>query len=183
MTNSNYITFILLGVIGLVFLIDFILNSRKKSLEKSVEKFVEKEKSEGKSSFKWLNWILDRKKNITLSLLLISAIKFSVHYFFFRLCSYTKITYGSWNLNYQKFAKEVENLEFFHNNIDYTRITSLVYDSPQKGAFTTIFKDLNCQNIGDIANGLYIDRLELFVPVTIVFLVVVWFFNDKIKAR
>ena len=63
MTTSNYITFILLGVIGLVFLIDFILNSRKKPLEKSVEKFVEKEKSEGKSSFKWLYWILDRKKN------------------------------------------------------------------------------------------------------------------------
>jgi len=50
MTTSNYITFILLGVIGLVFLIDFILNSRKKSLEKSVEKFVEKEKKKS-----WLN--------------------------------------------------------------------------------------------------------------------------------
>jgi len=49
MTTSNYITLILLGVIGLVFLIDYILNSRKKSLEKSVEKFVEKEsgKQEG----------------------------------------------------------------------------------------------------------------------------------------
>ena len=49
MTTSNYITFILLGVIGLVFLIDFILNSRKKSLEKSVEKFVEEEKAKKKS--------------------------------------------------------------------------------------------------------------------------------------
>ena len=52
MTTSNYITFILLGVIGLVFLIDFILNSKKKPLEKSVEKFVEKEKDKKKN---WLN--------------------------------------------------------------------------------------------------------------------------------
>jgi len=51
MTSSNYITFILLGVIGLVFLIDFILNSRKKPLEKSVEKFVEEEKDKKKSWF------------------------------------------------------------------------------------------------------------------------------------
>ena len=51
MTTSNYITFILLGVIGLVFLIDYILKSRKKPLEKSVEKFMEKES--GKKS--WLN--------------------------------------------------------------------------------------------------------------------------------
>ena len=83
MTTSNYITFILLGVIGLVFLIDFILNSRKKPLEKSVEKFVEKEKAEGKSSLKWLNWILDRKKNITLSLILIPILKVLTHYFFY----------------------------------------------------------------------------------------------------
>ena len=27
------------------------------------------------------------------------------------------------------------------------------------------------------------DRLELFIPVIIVFIAVVWFFNDKIKAR
>ena len=53
MTTSNYITFILLGVIGLVFLIDFILNSRKKSLEKSVEKFVEKEKTDGELRYEY----------------------------------------------------------------------------------------------------------------------------------
>ena len=64
MTTSNYITFILLGVIGLVFLIDFILNSRKKPLEKSVEKFVEKET-------KKKNWITNPKIFVWIYLILI----------------------------------------------------------------------------------------------------------------
>jgi hypothetical protein len=184
MTTSNYITFILLGVIGLVFLIDFILNSRKKPLEKSVEKFVEKEKNEGKSSLKWLNWILDRKKNFTLSLLLISAIKFSVHYFFLRLCTYKS---WFWNgyicLDCPRTPKKT--IEFFHNKSEYMRIVNLV-DSPLRnygGPKGNRYGDLKCQDITEIANGLYIDRLELFIPIVIVFLVVVWFFNDKIKAR
>ena len=141
MTTSNYITFILLGVIGLVFLIDFILNSRKKPLEKSVEKFVEKEKSEGKSNFKWLNWILDRKKNITLSLILIPILKVLTHYFF-----YTE-TY-----------------------------TIKTFSEDKRGAAKSFGFHLD-QVFADI------DEIKLFIPVTIVFLVVVWFFNDKIKAR
>jgi len=31
--------------------------------------------------------------------------------------------------------------------------------------------------------NIYIDTIWLFIPVTIVFLILVWFFNDKIKAR
>ena len=141
MTTSNYITFILLGVIGLVFLIDFILNSRKKPLEKSVEKFVEKEKSEGKSNFKWLNWILDRKKNITLSLILIPILKVLTHYFF------------------------------------YTETYTIKTFSEDKRGVAKSFGFHLDQVFADI------DEIKLFIPVTIVFLIVVWFFNDKIKAR
>ena len=149
MTTSNYITFILLGVIGLVFLIDFILNSRKKPLEKSVEKFVEKEKAEGKSSLKWLNWILDRKKNITLSLIFIPIFKVLTHFFLFPI------------------EKEV--------------VTGYYYDRFK--SFPTKIKEFESENLGLHFELIYTDRLELFIPVTIVFLVVVWFFNDKIKAR
>ena len=30
---------------------------------------------------------------------------------------------------------------------------------------------------------MFTERLELFIPVVIVFLIVIWFFNDKIKAQ
>ena len=38
-------------------------------------------------------------------------------------------------------------------------------------------------DIGHHFEVMFTDRLELFIPVTLIFLVVVWFFNDKIKAR
>lgn len=152
MTTSNYITFILLGVIGLVFLIDFILNSRKKPLEKSVEKFVEKEKSVGKSNFKWLNWILDRKKNLTLSILLICILKVLVHFFIYR--------------NVEK--KEYYNRAWHHleyNSYDnYWKVSGIKFSNHLDELF-------------------WVTSLWMFIPITIVFLVVVWFFNDKIKAR
>ena len=153
MTTSNYITFILLGVIGLVFLIDFILNSRKKPLEKSVEKFVEKEKAEGKSSLKWLNWILDRKKNITLSILLISLFKLLTHFFL----------YPARNPNKHHYRIGGEGPDLIQRQL-------AVY---YKG----------CGEFVWYLEKVYTDTVWLFIPVTIVFLIVVWFFNDKIKAR
>ena len=138
MTTSNYITFILLGVIGLVFLIDFILNSRKKSLEKSVEKFVEKEGSL-KDDSNPLSWILKRKKNITLSLVLIPILKVLAHYFF-----YTE------------------------------RYPGRIY--PEKLSY-------KAKSFGFHLDKVFNDKLELFIPVIIIFLIVVWFFSDKIKVR
>ena len=175
MTTSNYITFILLGVIGLVFLIDFILNSRKKPLEKSVEKFVQKEKTEGKSSFKWLNWIVDRKKNITLSILIVSFLKFFTHYYFFRLCTYfrkTGRTPRGWNPG--KTDSQLTEKEFIYDEKMYQAILNKLGESNFY---------IKCENALDIFNVLYFEKLQLFIPVTIVFLIVVWFFNDKIKAR
>ena len=151
MTTSNYITFILLGVIGLVFLIDFILNSRKKPLEKSVEKFVEKEKAEGESSLKWLNWILDRKKNISLSLILIPILKVLTHFFIFP--------------------------EMHEVVVD--RIKPVLSKMKE---YINIYGE-EPLDIGHHFEVMFTDRLELFIPVTLIFLVVVWFFNDKIKAR
>jgi hypothetical protein len=153
--DSLFITFILLGVIGLVFLIDFILNSRKKSLEKSVEKFVDKEKSEGKSNFKWLNWILDRKKNITLSILLISLFKLLTHFFVYPNSVLHDDTYR--------------------------------WGGPPQHQYRTYngdWGDRDGNQLMHYLNDLFSENtLWMFIPVTIVFLVVVWFFNDKIKAR
>jgi hypothetical protein len=144
--DSLFITFILLGVIGLVFLIDFILNSRKKPLEKSVEKFVDKEKAEGKSSYKWLNWILNRKKNFTLSTLIILILKLLTHLF----------VYPNSKLQIRR-------------GIEYRTYNGGDTDGDQLRHY---LNDLFSEN-----------TLWMFIPVIIVFLVVVWFFNDKIKAR
>ena len=217
MTTSNYITFILLAVIGLVFLIDIILNLRKKPLEKSVEKFAEKEDAKKswlnvktffwaypflivfslpcywllsrflagrglqiekvfdslKSDFEggyidwftflfyaspffllhflWFiniisdNWILKRKKNITLSLVLVSFIKVLVHYFFYTE-SFDRGWYKEGGRLYRNQFKEYHDFSWHLDNV-------------------------------------FRHDLNLFIPVIIVYVVLIWFFNDKIKAR
>ena len=159
MSKEN-ITLILLAVIGLVFLIDFIKNNSKKSIEKSVEEFVEKEDKKTNSSNP-VDWILNRKKNITISILFIIAIKIPVHYFFEHdICEYGSSSFG---------AGKLYCVEF-------------------KDFFNAVFSDYLYINIqgNEFSSGVYgtIDaRLDLFIPITIVFLTVVWFFNDKIKAQ
>ena len=82
MSQSNYITLALFAVIGLVFLIDFIKNNSKKSINESVEKFVKKE-SETKERSGVLNWILKRKKNITMFIFLLIVLKVLLHFFLY----------------------------------------------------------------------------------------------------
>ena len=153
MTTTDYITFILLGVIGLVFLIDFILNSSKKPLEKSVEKFVEKESAVNSSSNP-LSWILRRKKNISLSLILIPILKALTHFFLFPKLHEVvvdRFVIKSTSIRVHEEIKEV--------------------------------KEFLPLDLGSHFELMFTERLDLFIPVTIIFLVLVWFFNDKIKAR
>ncbi len=206
MSISNYITLALFAVIGLIFLIDFIKNNSKKSIDISVEKFEEKgEVNKGfiyrllskinpknfsfihligqlycwislyinylndglsfeeafyavlgeiQSPIMWTvplefltltiilhslffifyknrYWILKRKKNITISIILILLLKVLVHYFFYPIKGINaKASFG------------------FHLDAMFWPGT-----------------------------------LNMFIPVTIVFLILVWFFNDKIKAQ
>ena len=73
------IELILLGVIGVVFLLDFILNSIKKKSVKStdIDQF---EGSKPLAKKGGLHYILNRKKNISLAILLVPVIKVSIHY-------------------------------------------------------------------------------------------------------
>ena len=72
------IELILLGVIGLVFLVDFVMNSRKKpSIDNVVDQI------EGGKPVKTnnpLNYLLKRKKNFTLSIILILFFKIILHF-------------------------------------------------------------------------------------------------------
>jgi hypothetical protein len=72
------IELILLGVIGLVFLVDFIMNSSKKSSIDSVVNQIEGGEPFETSSTR--NYILDRKKNISLFIVLVPLFKIMVNY-------------------------------------------------------------------------------------------------------
>ena len=156
MSQSNYITLALFAVIGLVFLIDFIKNNSKKSIGKSVEKFVEKE-SETKERSGILNWILKRKKNISLAFILICFLKVLTHYFLF--------------------PNQIEVI------IDRIIISDLTARVEYGGERIQEIKEMQPMSIGSHFEFMFTERLDLFIPIIIVFLIVVWFFNDKIKVQ
>ena len=75
------IELILLGVIGLVFLVDFIMNSRKKPSIDNVVDQIEGEQPDKKNNP--LNYLLKRKRNIITFVLLVVFIKLVIHYFIY----------------------------------------------------------------------------------------------------
>ena len=82
MSLSNYVTLALFIFLVLIFLIDYLKKRKEDSLEKSVEKFVEKE-PETKEGSGVLNWILKRKKNITMFIFLLIVLKVLLHFFLY----------------------------------------------------------------------------------------------------
>ena len=140
MTPSNYISLILLVVIISVFIIDFII--KKKSSETRLERFVDSNKTKVLKNSNLLNLIIERKKNLTLSIVLIPILKAVIHY----------LTYP------ERYPTVIKGLT--SNYIPGTK-------KPLGYHFEIIFEQRN----------------ELFIPIIFVFLVIVWFFNDKIKAQ
>ena len=117
-----------------------------------------KDKSNSESeSFDWW-WITKRKKNISLSLILLPLLKVLTHFFLFPNKSEIVVD-RIYNPNPSPTlrdggASNWDNIMGYENN-----------------------------SLGGHFEVMFTERIELFVPVTIVFLVVVWFFNDKIKAQ
>tara|TARA_R110001632_G_scaffold105839_2_gene215436 strand:- start:4510 stop:4938 length:429 start_codon:yes stop_codon:yes gene_type:complete len=72
------IELILLGVIGIVFLVDFMMNSRKKPSIDNIVNQIEGGAAVETSSTR--NYILDRKKNISLFIVLVPLFKIIVNY-------------------------------------------------------------------------------------------------------
>ena len=96
----------------------------------------------------FFNFFIKRKKNLSLSLILIPFLKVLIHYFWFPK------------------TKEI--------------VVNAIPN--EKYGLTKIEEEIS-ETFGYHLDSVFNDRLELFIPVTIVFLVIVWFFNDKIKAR
>ncbi len=210
------IELILLGIIGVVFLIDFLLKGRKKNTENSeITVHVKEKKQSYKTTWKawvflilgglifgvffdfivnlfygadfrdyyfnfsygsnfylflinliigfliftlafylkrkiWflniLNYILNRKKNITLSIIIIVFLKVNINYRYYRL-------------------KEVIELK---NTIT----------SSGKKAYRTKF-----YNFTEHMESAFSEEIWLFIPSVLIIIFISWFFNDKIKAR
>ena len=82
-----------------------------------------------------LFWILKRKKNISISLIIIPILKVLTHF--------TLYNDGRGG----RYSRKGKN--------EFTHYIEAIFD----------------------------ERLELYIPITILFLLVIWFFNDKIKAK
>ena len=134
------IEIILLGVIGFVFLLDFILNSRKKpSIDNVVDQI---EGGEPVKTNNPLNYLLKRKKNFTIYILSIPLVKVFIHFFIYKERG-SKITNPSFPWRQTKFDEDLA----YHIEITFK------------------------------------EELILFIPAFILVSLLVWFFNDKIKAR
>jgi len=136
------IELILLGIIGLVFLIDFIINSRKKIITTNGVIKSEEIQSKSKNLF---NYILKRKKNFTIFLISVPAVKVFFHYLFYPIMTRDKLS--GWKI--------------------------------REGVYSERYRD----SIGEHIDVIFTEELILFVPAFIFMSLMVWFFNDKIKAR
>jgi len=183
MSQSNYITLALFISLGLIFLIDYLKKRKEDSLEKSVEKFVEKE-SETNERSGVLNWILKRKKNITFFVILVSTVKLFLNYFVYPI--YLISTYPN---NYHDLDIDIEtwyksicekyDIVILHNperiSAGWKHNVDKFYDNSYNRAFPADFS-VHLENI-------FSYDLFLFLPCSIFFLILVWIFNDKIKAQ
>lgn len=115
---------------------------------------------------KVFNWILDRKKNISLSLILIPILKVFTHFLLFP--SLHKVV--------------VDRIFTRHANHQH-KISVFEREEATYREEINEITEMSPLDIGSHFELMFTDRLELFIPVTIIFLIVVWFFNDKIKAR
>jgi hypothetical protein len=151
------IELILLGVIGLVFLVDFIMNSRKKpSIDNVMDQI---EGGEPVKTNNPLNYLLKRKKNFTIYILSIPFTKLIIHYMFYPIMTRDIVKGGG----YSRSA---------NGKID-------IFGAQVPKEYSQRYKD----SVGDHIDVMFTDELLLFIPAFILVSLVVWFFNDKIKAR
>ena len=196
MSQSNYITVALFAVISLVFLVDYLKKRKENSLEKSVEKFVEKE-SITKERSGVVNWILKRKKNITFFVILVSTAKLFLNYFVYTIYLVFKDPYintafksvdflmGSTKEGIDKYKEKIES-DYLESLEDYDIVIFKNKDDVFRGVYCKVdeftFKAFPA-NFSVHLENIFSYDLFLFLPCSIFFLILVWIFNDKIKAQ
>ena len=154
------IELVLLGLIAVVLIVDFILRGIKKkdTTEKGLEKFEGAfEESIKQSKF---NYILSRKRNIVSFIILAHILKISIHYFFYR--AKNTATYG----------------------LTFRNDTGLWCE--YKNGYWNF---RNCRQLNEFLDfswhieNIYFSEVWLLITSFIILGILVWLFNDKIKAR
>ena len=153
------IEIIFLGVIGLVFLIDFIMNSRKKpSIDNVVDQIEGGEPvKKGGTITQFVtaaNYILKRKKNFTLFILSVPLTKVFLHYLLYPIMDQAILKRGVFRADTRNPGREPDTLGEKYR-----------------------------ASVGDHIDAIFTDEVLLFIPALILVSLMVWFFNDKIKAR
>mgnify|MGYP000179696058 CR=1 FL=1 len=212
------IEIILLGVIGLVFLIDFIMNSRKKqSVDNVVDQIEggEPVKKGVSNSFNISVLILIQiiaNTIITLWIILYqdsnflgktyAVLGYPAYNYFIYLLNILLIPLYFFSdysenpaLNY--ILKRKKNFTLFVLSVPLTKVLLhyLLYPITdqaiiKRGAkLTRTIREADTlgekyrASVGDHIDAIFTDKLLLFIPALILVSLVVWFFNDKIKAR
>ena len=152
------IELILLGVIGSVFLVDFLMKGfkNKKNIDGDLELIGNNEKDK---KIKGISYFLNRKKNISLLIIFIPFFKVFLHYLLYPIK--TKRLTG-------KVA--MPNLPTDRRRRKYGNGLSNTYEEVS-------------DTLGTHFNEAFNIELWLFIPAIILTLIIVWIFNDKIKAR
>ena len=199
------IELILMGVIGLVFLVDFVMNSRKKpSIDNVVDQI------EGGKPVKTnnpLNYLLKRKRNIVTFVLLVVFIKPIIHYFIYpnqeEFVNYDKeIIHESFTTASLRNSENVfikDSLGFLEQYTDsssvfgniilsyniFTKNGEEIRQKKVEGSSVIFYypKEYRSANFATHLQNLFKDELWIFLVSIGVMTVIVFLFNDKIKAR
>ena len=207
MSQSNYITLALFAVIGLVFLIDYLKKRKENSIEKSVEKFIEKE-SKNKVLFFLDVFIITLIICIFYLFIMMLIDPPDRGLFYYNVYgSYTHldrfrdfIILYSWIpgitiiiLSSFIFIKKIRFVSYINlvinpvlkrkKNITFSILLISIFKVLIHYFFYSYKRGRAKASFGRYLDEVFTDELSLFIPLTIVFLIVVWFFNDKIKAK
>jgi hypothetical protein len=104
-----------------------------------------------------LKYISERKKNISLALIIIPFLKVILHYVFYPIRTSHVIGSRTIAPNKKSFSQETYEESF--------------YSEPYRESF------------GEHLDSIFEYELFLFIPSIIIVLFIAWYFNDKIKAR
>ena len=152
------IELILLGVIAAIFFIDFLVNLSKKKKINSEEIVLSKKTTLNKEKLPFnfsLDSILKRKKNISLFIIVVPFLKVLLHYFLYPI-----------------------KIKRLTGKIPVPDRLIGISGGTHKNTYESIYAPL-----GPHFDEIFNKELWLFIPALFIPLIIIWFFNDKIKAR
>ena len=215
------IELILLGVIGLVFLVDFIMNSRKKPSIDNVVDQIDGEQpvknQSGNTKFSKFILIFTVLVNILITLWiilfedadflqtindsdgqLIEINDLAITYSFLYIINLFLFPLFLYNINFDYILKRKKNLSLSIILILFSKLlahffvyTTILNNGGKKPIIGRVFRLKRGETqyreyeapLSYHIDNIFNEEIWLFIPVTILVIFIAWYFNDKIKAR